>query len=140
LGVSLKTVQRYELDKTAVDAAFLQAICEKYPDISAAWLLTGKGEMHPPEVETPAPQTQAAMIDEALIARIANGISTVYREENARISPVLLVQETTRVYADLVAHFSPEDRDVGLKGMMIALRRDLRRPLIPGDANSKRLA
>ncbi len=137
MGVSLPTVQRYERGENRVDAAFLQTLCEKFPAINPAWLLTGAGEMLMSDVAAPlAP----AAFDEELIARIANGISSVFREENARISPVLLVQETTRVYADLVRHFTPQERDVGLKGMLIALRADLRRPPTPGEGNSKRLA
>jgi len=45
-GTSLKTLQRYEMDQTRVDATWLAGVCKKFPGIDSAWLLTGTAESH----------------------------------------------------------------------------------------------
>jgi len=81
-----------------------------------------------------------AQLDEALMNAVAEGIAEIYKAENARIYPLQLVQATSRMYADLVAAYdTPEERRIGLKGMLQQLRRDLRSPACGADT-SKRLA
>ena len=138
LGVHLKTVQRYEAEKTEVGAAFLQAVCTKFPAINPAWLLTGEGPMRLDAVTAPA--VKPAGVDEELMARVAEGIAEVYKAENARICTGPLVRAAARMYDDLVAVYdSPEERQVGLKGMLQQLRRELRSPGAAG-ANSKQVS
>lgn len=45
LGVSKRTLQRYEIENRHPDSVFLTAICEKY-GVNPAWLLLGEGEMY----------------------------------------------------------------------------------------------
>ncbi|SBW09288.1 hypothetical protein KL86APRO_12560 [uncultured Alphaproteobacteria bacterium] len=103
--------------------------------VSVEWLATGRGPMHPSG--TPS---GADVIDEELLGRVASRISEVYREENARIQPLQLVQMASRWYGDLIRHFAPEEREAGLKGMVIGLRRELRNPRDTGSASGKLLA
>ncbi len=115
--------------------------------INLNWLATGEGPMRLTEADAawdravgslPAPASRAA--DDQLLAQIVRGIEEVYRQENARVNAVQLVQTSVRVLDDLVAAYEThEERIIGLKGMLQQLRRDLRQA--PDNAaSSKRSA
>ncbi len=69
-GTSLKTIQRYELDQTRVDAAWLARVCQRFPQINSNWLLTGEG-LAPPRV--PIGSTFRPVVGNAMAGRPAIG-------------------------------------------------------------------
>jgi transcriptional regulator with XRE-family HTH domain len=138
LGCLKDTLGGYERGRNFPDQATLAKIGEVY-GVSLDWLITGRGQKCPAEA-VQAPASAPATVDEELMAHVAEGIAGVYREENARIYPVPLVRAAARMYDDLVAAYdSPEERQVGLKGMLQQLRRELRSPGAAG-ANSKQVS
>lgn len=140
LGCPVDTLGNYERGRTFPDQAMLAKMRETL-GVSLDWLLTGEGEAHLDNVAIQPPTPPAGSFDEDLLDRIASDIAEVYREENARIYPLQLVQMAGRWYADLVAACpDPGERAGGLKAMLQQLRRELRSPQAPGSASSKRLA
>jgi transcriptional regulator with XRE-family HTH domain len=78
-------------------------------------------------------------LDEELNARVVDGISRLYKDEGAGLSPMDLGRLAARVYADLVNGIDdPRERLIGLKVALEQLRRELRKPA--DDTSSKRLA
>ncbi|TAN70550.1 MAG: hypothetical protein EPN20_05530 [Magnetospirillum sp.] len=109
--------------------------------VTVEWLSTGRGPKRLGEAPGFTVPAAPNSLDEELLDRIATGVAEVYREENARIYPLQLVQLAGRWYADLVAACpDPGERPGGLKAMLQQLRRELRSPQGSGADNSKRLA
>lgn len=82
---------------------------------------------------------QLVELDEELNARVVDGISRLYKDEGAGLSPMDLGRLAARVYADLVNGIDdPRERLIGLKVALEQLRRELRKPA--DDTSSKRLA
>jgi len=50
LGVSKRTLQRYEIEDRYPDSVFMASLCEKF-DVSPSWLLLGEGPMRPGETQ-----------------------------------------------------------------------------------------
>ncbi len=79
-------------------------------------------------------------IDEDLMGRIVEGISKVYKEMGARISPRDLGIAAARMASDLVeAYENPEERLGAIPALLQQLRRELRSAPNNNDS-SKRLA
>ncbi len=128
--------------------------------VSIAWLATGEGDPSPPTIgATFQPRvgvsdvisvgthhhptvgsTVADTLDDELLARVGEEIADAYRAESARISPRQLARLQARMYSDLVRQFAPEERQAGLKGMMIALRHELRTVASADNTSDKRRA
>lgn len=113
--------------------------------VSVQWLATGEGPERMrndgwpilPDGE-PAPPPP---IDEELMARIYEGISTAYKEVNARISPADQGRLAAHMLNRLVTIYNdPEDRLVGLKMALEDLRERLRQAPVPGESSGKRSA
>lgn len=91
---------------------------------SMDWILTGKGSMFLADsVAT------TASVDEDLMGRIVEGISLVYKETGARISPRDLGILAARMASDVAAAYEDQaDRIKAIPALLQALRRDLRTP------------
>ncbi len=64
------------------------------------------------------------------MANIPNGISSVYRDENARIAPGHLARASVRMFNTLVAAYEdPIEREIGIKVLLQQLRIELRAPV-----------
>ncbi len=136
LGIPSSTLANYEQGRTFPDQETL-AKMKDVLGVSLDWLVTGDANTRTPEA---VPTAVRAGVDEELMARVAEGIAEVYKAENARIYTGPLVRAAARMYDDLVAAYdSPEERQVGLKGMLQQLRRELRSPGAAG-ANSKQVS
>ena len=142
MGLGVNGWQNYELGVSAPSLEVLDQL--RVLGFSVEWVITGEGAMRPGEQAQPpaAPPPLArakAQLDEALMQRIAAEIDRVYREENARIPPLLLVQLAARVYSDLVTVCETEEEiALGLKLQLQQLRRELRTPT--SGADTKRQA
>lgn len=125
-GLSRGVILKYQKGESEPSRPRLVALA-RAAGVRVEWLATGAEPMQPlPPAEQPVHDLP---IDEALMARIAEGIEAVYKAENARIYALQLVNAAARMYGDLVAAYaSPEERLVGLKGMLQQLRRELRAP------------
>lgn len=141
-----KSWERYERGETVPNAEVLARLADQ--DFDVNWIITGKGAMRqglpessvPPRVNIPAPIPTEFEYDEEVLEQVARAISEVYREENARIQPMQLVQMAATWYGDLMRHFAPGEFDIALKGMLVGLRRELRSPQTPGSTSGKLLA
>ncbi len=81
------------------------------------------------------PTDAQGAIDEVLMGRVVEGISGVYKDMGARISPRDLGIAAARMASDLIeAYERPEDRVGGLPVLLQQLKRDLRST--PGEADS----
>ncbi|HYG91170.1 MAG TPA: helix-turn-helix transcriptional regulator [Azospirillum sp.] len=142
-GISRRAIGEYLAGKAEPSRPRLVAIAAA-AGVRVEWLATGEGPMRVDDKSGPddgvSSTNTTAQLDEALMNAVAEGIAEIYKAENARIYPLQLVQATSRMYADLVAAYdTPEERRIGLKGMLQQLRRDLRSPACGADT-SKRLA
>ena len=142
LGVTKDTIGKYERGERQPDVDFLIKICSEF-NRSADWLLTG---WEPPkgwdseeydQKLLAHPHELAETFDEVLMEQIGRGISSAYREENARIETGQLMRLATRYYVDLMA-FPADERPVALKGILTQLRREIRSQ--PLDGQGKRSA
>ena len=89
---------------------------------SLDWLITGR------EISFGAPANGAGL-DEALLARICEGIAAVVADEGAQLPPVEQARLVVRLYSDLVHTFEGgEERRIGL----MALLRQVRREVVSG--------
>ncbi len=135
-----KSWERYERDESSPKADVLSRLSSLGFDVN--WVLTGEGQMlkgaaAPISHGSEKPLTT---IDKSLMQQIASAIETVWREENARLPPQLLVLHSTRVYADLMSTYETGgERQIGLKVMLQQLRRELREAP-SGSDESKRMA
>lgn len=123
------------------------AIMAKRLNVTLDWLITGHGPMRPiapttmdsPEPQatlTPSAVTERQPLDEDLHASIADGISMVYRDANARLSPADLGRLSARMHGELIDLYDdPADRAVGLKALLRQLQRDLQAP--PGKSDKR---
>lgn len=120
LKADKNTIGRYERGERQPDGDFLLRLYSGF-QISIDWLLTGNGPIQSDTSVQPAP------MDEDLMVQIGEGISVIYRDENAHIGPSQLIRLASRIYTDL-ASFAPQEKAAGLKGILSQLRRDLRDP------------
>lgn len=129
------TLETYLTGKAEPKASRLVAIAEA-AGVSVQWLATGREPMRPD-----AAAAQVASVDEDLMARVAEGIALIYKEENARIYTGPLVRAAARMYDDLVASCdTPDERHAGLKAMLQQLRRQLREPPAADGSSGKQSA
>lgn len=129
-GIPRRTLGNYLAARNEPKASVIAQL-SMATGVKIEWLVTGEGPMQPGEGPPPAAASTpvATVIDEDLMARVAEGIADVYQTENARIAALLLVRLATRMYADLVAVCdTPEERLAGLRMALQQLRRDLRTP------------
>ena len=123
IGVNKAQLGKYERDENIPGGDILTRLYEACgTDIT--WLLTGE-ETTPSMTLKPQLPAPSGVFDEDLMDKIGNGISSVYKEENARIGPGQLTRLAARLYGDL-ADFPLEERPIALKGILTQLRRDLR--------------
>ena len=129
LGISTDQLLRYIKGKVPPPFDVLMSLSSQ-KGISLNWLATGVGKMllddpDLPEVSTP----ENLRLDEDLHGLIIEGISIVYKEIGARISPRDLGRLAARIHADLIAACDdPNDRPGGLKMALQQLRRTLAAP------------
>jgi len=148
LDVAKDTVGKYERNQNVPGGDVLARIREKF-GVDINWLLTGQGtevrilvgestvrERLLPQNGFGVPPVHP---DEEFGATIADGVSRVYREENARISPADLWRISARIFSDAMAFESADQRPGFVAGALAALRRDLRKP-IDQTGTGKRLA
>jgi transcriptional regulator with XRE-family HTH domain len=126
MGVDKNSIGRYERGERQPDADFLSRLHQGFgTDIT--WLLTG---VEPPR--SAAPSADSDRLDEELNARVVDGIARLYKEMGVGLSPMDLGRLAARVYSDLVADFTPDERLAGLKGILAQMRRQLREPPAEG--------
>ncbi|MDA8232846.1 MAG: helix-turn-helix transcriptional regulator [Magnetospirillum sp.] len=126
LAVHKETLGKYERDQMIPGADFVGRVCQQF-GVSADWLLTG---VEPPR--SAAPSADSDRLDEELNARVVDGIARLYKEMGVGLSPMDLGRLAARVYSDLVADFTPDERLAGLKGILAQMRRQLREPPAEG--------
>jgi transcriptional regulator with XRE-family HTH domain len=130
-------VGKYERNISTPGGDVLIKIHEVY-DVDITWLLTGhspggapdltfknaSGEVHNVEVKTISSEP-----DEDLAAFIGDGISRLYKEEGARISPGDLSRMVARIYSEAMLFQEPTQRPVFVAGALGMLKRELRKPI-----------
>ena len=75
IGASKAVISRAIANGTDIQSKWISAIAENYPRYSAAWLITGKGEMLQNSPET-SKGTSDAIIDK-LLAKISEQAETI---------------------------------------------------------------
>ena len=121
-GLGDTTWQRFELEGRLPKGEVLEQLAAV--GYSMDWILTGKGSMFLAESGA-----TTAGVDEVLMGRIVEGISLVYKETGARISPRDLGVLAARMASDVTAAYEDHaDRLTAIPGLLQALRRDLRTP------------
>lgn len=81
------------------------------------------------------PGSKGTEIDAKLMGGITEGIATLYKEENAGLSPRFLGERAAQIHAELMAAYdTPDERLVGLKVLLEQLRRELRAPRTAGSS------
>ena len=135
LYMPIRTYSRYESGEREPQVGALAPLISA--GVNAGWLLTGEGPLMV-EGRSPATSTTpAAAFDDDLYGRVVEGVTSVYKEAGARISPRDLGTMAARLAARLTAAYDdPAERLVGLKLQLEDLRRDLRSPP-SGEASDK---
>lgn len=126
IGVNKNLVGKYERDENIPGGDILTRLHHAF-DVDVTWLLTG---VEPPR--SAAPSADSDRLDEELNARVVDGIARLYKEMGVGLSPMDLGRLAARVYSDLVADFTPDERLAGLKGILAQMRRQLREPPAEG--------
>jgi transcriptional regulator with XRE-family HTH domain len=127
LGRSRNSISSYERGKAAPDGETLMRLASL--GINIQWLLTGEGEMlNGSKTELAIPdRPPSSPLDEDFLAAIADGVASVYKQENARISAGDKGRLIARIHNDLTAVYDdPDERLIGLKGALHTLRQGLR--------------
>ncbi len=120
LGLTEGTYARYERGSFTPKAPQLAELRRCGIDLN--WLLTGIGE------PAAAPATGAnSVLDAALLQRIIDGLSEVWREEGQRLPSGLQIREAAAIYDDLVGLEDEAERRGGLRVALEHRRRELRR-------------
>lgn len=133
-GVTAEQLKRYLRGKNAAPFEVLAKLAAA-KNINLNWLATGQGDMF-----GPAP-TRPDAVDEELLGRISDGISKVYKDENARLAPIDQGRLAGQILNKLVAAYDdPAERTVGLKLALEGLRAELRRSPAAGADSDKRSA
>jgi putative transcriptional regulator len=124
LGCLKDTLGDYERGRTFPNPEVLTKMQSVY-GVSLDWLITGRNA--PASLGTTAPPPRAPDLDDALLGDLAEGVMTVFRDENTPLTPRRLVQTCGRFHADLVAAYETEpERRIGAKVLLEQLRRTLR--------------
>ena len=134
LGISTDQLARYIKGESSPPLSVLIRLSHAKA-ISLDWLATGAGAMHAGAVV--GGSSDADRLDEELNARVVDGISRLYKDERVGLSAMDLGRIAAKVYSDLVADFAPDERLVGLKGILAQMRRQLREPPAPGEAGKR---
>lgn len=131
-GVSISAMNQYLAGKNEPTRPVLIAIAVA-TSVSVDWLATGNGPMSAREDTALLPVANAPVrpntsgIDEALMGRLIDGISKVYKELGQAIAPVNLGQLAARLHNDIIAVAeTPEDFPGAVKMRLAQLRRELR--------------
>lgn len=130
LGVHPQTIGKYERGLVVPGGDVLTRF--RGLGISIDWLLTGEGEMRPSRQPTPSGDSPpaTASLDNELVGLIVEGISMVYKEAGAALSPRELGRLIARFHTDTLAAVEGDDdpgtRRAVLRALLAQLRRDLR--------------
>lgn len=133
MGVSLRSYQSYEQAIYKPKAEDIARLAEHGVDLN--WLLTGDGGMFRGQRE-PAPMVAEPVINADVLARIADGVSGVFRQLNQTARPADIVRLAVEIYPD-VADLTDEAE---LRGALTVLLRHLRERLLraaSGDTSGK---
>lgn len=85
--------------------------------VSLDWLIAGRA---------PAGDASGTALDDALLARICEGIAELSHDEGGRISPAEQARLIARLYGDLVTAFDAgEERRIGLVALLRQVRREI---------------
>lgn len=132
-GVAKSTFQRWVEGKADPSFRGLARLAAA-TGVSLNWLATGEGPMRFDQAAA-GTSMAAPVIDTKLMGRIAEGVVSVYKAENAGLPPQFLGQRVGQIYAALViAHADPEDRLIALGQALEQLRQELRAPRTAGSA------
>jgi hypothetical protein len=111
--------------------------------IRIEWLASGSGPMRideAPPAPAALPPTAAPPLDEALMGRLVDGITAVYKELGQVVAPVHLGMMAARLHNDIAAIADgPEDYPGAVKMRLAQLRRELQAAAV-GQTSSKRSA
>jgi len=128
LGIDKSLLGKYERNQS-VPGGELLAHLNRITGVNINWLLTGSGMMFDGQTKEMMEQ-----LDPELVAIIITGISKVYGEANARISLADMGRLMTRLLGDAMAFGDKDQRPAFVAGELAALRRELLRPITPGEA------
>ncbi|XHC12327.1 helix-turn-helix domain-containing protein [Labrenzia sp. ac12] len=127
LGVSQSALSNYEIGVREPTAAALTAYA-RVTGVSLDWLLTGEGPMFADPGKMPD-QRSLRSIDPVVIGEIGRMILRIYKEEEVRLPPIVLLSEQARSYNALVERAEdPGDTDE-LLALLPWLEARLRRTL-----------
>lgn len=133
-GVSVEQLNRYGRGENVPPFDVLAKLAAS-KRINLNWLATGEGAMYGASSEI------AQAVDEDLMSRISDGISRVYKEENARLNAADHGMLTARTLNKLLSIYDdPAERKIGLKAVLEEVRGELRATPTADAASSKRLA
>lgn len=125
LGVSPGRIGSIETDAVEPSRSFLQKISERY-QISADWLLHGRGEMVSAGAASPVPP---ARIDAMMFMICANAVRKEYESASVGLSPDQQTKDAIWIYNELLARMTdPNDGDE-LEATLPQLRHILRKRL-----------
>lgn len=85
LGITARTLERYESDLSAPDAAFLTKLNAKYQGtINLDWLLTGRGSLYVPGEPAPpaVAKEEAGQYHDITLERMHEQLNRIYAEKD----------------------------------------------------------
>jgi transcriptional regulator with XRE-family HTH domain len=116
--------QILERDARAPKAEVLAALAAEGIDLN--WLVTGNGQMKQGETTEAREGIKSAATDEALMGRLIDGITAVYKDAGQAIAPINLGQLAARLHNEIISVAeTPEEIPVAVKLRLAQLRKEL---------------